>query len=300
MDASSHGPSANRPAGPLAAIWNVALALDRNAKRNLAQWCRVLTRASRARNPPLRMDVIFALLLVAACVVPTMFLVDARATAWARQLPQWITNVFEEITNAGLGGWWLVPTCVLVLVFAAITSPALPLLTRGVLATLAARFGFLFLAIGVPGLFDDILKGLIGRARPFVGGHLDPFAYLHFVWETDYASMPSGHSTNVAAAAMAVGAIWPRLRLPMWLYALVIMVSRVIVFAHFTSDVIAGALVGVVGAALMRRFFAARRLVFSPHDLSAYPGPSLARIWTALRRAAGGGAAAPRNRGANS
>ncbi len=297
MDASSHGPSPNRPGGPLAATWNVALALDRNARHNLAQLCRVLTRAPRARNPRLRMGVIFALLLVAGSVVPTMFLIDARATAWARQLPQWITNDFERITNAGLGGWWLVPTGVLVLLLAAITSPTLPLLTRGVLAALAARFGFLFLAIGVPGLFADIVKGLIGRARPFVGGPLDPFAYQHFVWEPDYASMPSGHSINVAAAAVAVGAIWPRLRFPMWLYALLIMVSRVIVFAHFASDVIAGALVGAVGAALVRRFFAARRLVFSPHDLSAYPGPSLARIRTALRRAAGG-LTAPRSRGA--
>ena len=56
----------------------------------------------------------------------------------------------------------------------------------------------------------------------------------------------------------------------MWLYALVIMFSRVVVLAHHPSDVIAGALVGAVGAALVRRWFAARRLVFSgePFGLS--------------------------------
>jgi membrane-associated phospholipid phosphatase len=70
----------------------------------------------------------------------------------------------------------------------------------------------------------------------------------------------------------------------MWLYALVIMLSRVVVLAHHPSDVVAGALVGTVGAALVRRWFAARRLVFSA-NLSVFPGPSLRRIGAALVQA---------------
>jgi hypothetical protein len=46
--------------------------------------------------------------------------------------------------------------------------------------------------------------------------------------------------------------------------------------------VIAGALTGAVGAFLVRRWFAARRLVFCAHDLRAYPGPSWRRISAAL------------------
>ena len=64
----------------------------------------------------------------------------------------------------------------------------------------------------------------------------------------------------------------------MWLYALVIMFSRVAVLAHHPSDVIAGALVGVAGACLVRRWFAARRLAVRARDLRAYPGPSWLRI----------------------
>ena len=54
------------------------------------------------------------------------------------------------------------------------------------------RFGYLFLAIGLPGLFVTIVKRLIGRARPYVGNHDDPFAYMPFIWQPEYASMPSG------------------------------------------------------------------------------------------------------------
>jgi undecaprenyl-diphosphatase len=124
---------------------------------------------------------------------------------------------------------------------------------------------------------------LIGRARPYVGSADDPFIYWPFVWAPEYASMPSGHATTAASAAIAIGALWPASRPVMWLYVLVIMFSRVVVLAHHPSDVIAGALVGALGALWVRRAFAARGLLFSATDLKAFPGPSLQRIRAALR-----------------
>ena len=153
------------------------------------------------------------------------------------------------------------------------------------MTALAVRFGFLFLAIGVPGLFATIVKRLIGRARPFVGGADDPFAYMPFIWRPEYAAMPSGHSTTAVAAAIAIGALWPRsarwscgsMRSPSCS-------AGSIVLAHHPSDVIAGGLVGAGGAFMIRRWFAARRLLFSARDLRAYPGPSWRRVGSAVRQ----------------
>lgn len=257
----------------------------RDAPKNLAVWLRAI-----AAPPPAKMlrpswpAIAVTATLIAASIAP-MFGLDTAASAWAAGLPQWVRNVFEQVTNLGLSGWFLIPSAGVVLFLAAAASPLLSRMSQGVLVALAARFGFLFLAVSVPGLFVAVVKRLIGRARPFVAPHDNPFTYLPFAWRPEYASMPSGHSTTAVSAAIAIGAIWPRSRAAMWVYAVVIMLSRVLVLAHHPSDVIAGALTGAAGVWLVRRWFAAHRRVFGPLDLRSFPGPSWRRIRSALREA---------------
>jgi membrane-associated phospholipid phosphatase len=260
-----------------AAAWS---SLPRRIGRNLVAWIAVLGRAPRAPRARLpRWGALgFAIGVAVAAIVASMFFVDAATTDWARHLPRWLIAAADDITDFGLSSWFLYPLGFVVVYLAAVTTPALPPMLYGTLGVLAARFGFLFVAIGLPGLLVTIAKRIIGRARPYVGLHDDPFAYIAFAWRPDYASMPSGHAATVTTAAIAFGAIWPRLRPPMWLYAFVIMATRIIIGVHHPSDVIAGALVGIVGALLVRRWFAARRLVFSATDLRAFPGPSRRRL----------------------
>jgi undecaprenyl-diphosphatase len=267
-----------------ASLQNRLERLSHNALKNLKQWTLAIAPAPPAKMFKPSLPAIAATLVTLYVIVASMFALDAAASAWASQEPSWFRGLFERITNFGLSGWFLIPFAAAFIFLAAVISPALSRRSQGVLTALAARFGFLFLAIGVPGLFVTIVKRLIGRARPFVGGggHDDPFLYHPFVWRPDYASMPSGHSTTAVAAAIAIGAVWPRTRLVMWIYALTIMASRVFVLAHHPSDVIAGALTGAAGASLVRRWFTGRRLVFRPRDLAAFPGPSWKRISAAL------------------
>jgi membrane-associated phospholipid phosphatase len=266
---------------PAAGLTALSVLMQRIAN-NLQRWIATAIRAPQTQPPRWGAGAATAIALTVVAVIASMFFVDAAAIQWALHLPHWLVGEAYEITNFGLSGYFLYPLGVLLLGIAAIKAPSLPRAAQGTLAALAARFGFLFIAIALPGLFAAIVKRLIGRARPYVGDH-DPFAYVPFIWRPDHASLPSGHATTAAAVAIAVGAMWPRLRAIAWVYALAIMLTRVVIDVHHPSDVIAGGLVGVVGALLVRRWFAARRLVFRAHDLRAYGWPSFKRIKAAAQ-----------------
>jgi len=187
----------------------------------------------------------------------------------------------------GKSGYFLWPLGILMLMLAALYSPAMPRFWRGILAAWGVRIGFVFVAIGLPSLFDTIIKNMIGRARPFVVAGPDVWAYEPFTWHPRYASFPSGHATTAFAALVAIGAIFPQARALMWIYAVLIALSRVVITAHHPSDVIGGAIVGAVGAVMVRNWFAARRLGFSvaaDGSVRAMPGPSFRRIIKAVAR----------------
>ena len=222
-----------------------------------------------------------------AALAAAMALFDAWAIARQRNFPAWIVEIFGRITDFGKSGWFLWPAAILVMTAAALARPALGRLANLVMLSLVVRLEFVFFAIGIPALTVSIVKRLIGRARPSDWG---PFHYVPFSWRPDYAALPSGHSTAAFAAAFAIGALWPRARVPMWIYAGVIAVSRVAVHAHFPSDVIAGAFVGVLGAILVRNWFAARRLAFvrgADGKVRALAGPSARRIKSLAARLSG-------------
>ncbi len=215
-------------------------------------------------------------------VALSMLFLDQAAYDAVARLPVGVIDTFNEITDFGRSSWLLVPAGGVLIALAFLASPALDHISRAVLAAVAVRAGYVFLGIGVPGLTVSIVKRWIGRVRPSAAG---PFAYEWFSWRPDYASLPSGHSTAVFAAVVAIGSLWPRTRPILWAYALLIALSRVIVSAHYSSDVIAGAVCGAFGAVVVREWFAVRRLAFyvgSDGSVRPLPGPS----WTRLKKVA--------------
>jgi undecaprenyl-diphosphatase len=230
-------------------------------------------------------------LAVAGGVILTLFLlgmifVDAQATGAVMRLPAWVAKFFDAITDYGKSGYFLWPLGLLFLALCAL-PPILPRMQQRVLAAIMVRIGFLFVAIGLPSLFASIIKRIIGRARPMtMTGHPDPYLFNLFAWRNDYASLPSGHATTAFAVLIAFSTLWPRTRTFFLVYALLVCISRVVVTAHYPTDVAMGALVGTLGALMVRRWFALRRLGFSlgpdgvPH---VYPGPSVKRIKAVAR-----------------
>lgn len=149
------------------------------------------------------------------------------------------------------------------LVVVALAAAALHGSTRALLLGIGTRIQFIFFSVLVSVLMAQLLKWVIGRGRPFVGGKANPFNFAPFNGTEAYYSLPSSHATTAFALAFAVGALWPRARVPMYLYAVAIALTRLPLLAHHPSDAVAGALVGILGAMTVRYWFAARRLGFA-------------------------------------
>jgi membrane-associated phospholipid phosphatase len=159
----------------------------------------------------------------------------------------------------------------------ALIVPRLHGMSRGVLISFGTRVQFVFFAVLVPILAGELIKYVVGRGRPFVGGAANAFNFSHFAGTESYASFPSGHAITAVSLAFAVSVLWPRARVALIVYAVLIVASRLVLLAHHPSDVVAGALVGVVGAMAVRYWFAARHLAFTIHRdgrIAALTGPS--------------------------
>jgi undecaprenyl-diphosphatase len=248
-----------------------------NIRGSLAVLVRPPRRMPPNFAPAWRRMRIHAAIAICAVVLAMLFL-DAPAHDVAAGLPLWLVDVAYEITDFGRSGWILFPVGILIALIAVLASPALDYMSRAVLALVVTRLGYVFIAVGLPGLVSTVVKRWIGRVRPSAAG---PFAYEPFSWRPEYASFPSGHATTAFAALVAFGVLYPRARPVLWLYALLIAASRVMVSAHYPSDVIAGAAFGAFSAFWVRDWFAVRRLgFFIGRDgiVHTMAGPSRLRI----------------------
>ena len=231
--------------------------------------------------------VVMLMAIVGVAIIALMYVLDVREISlmpprgtpglWPVRI---LTDFGKDIYVLGtLGGR---------LIAVAVIAPARHGIQRSLLLGLGTRLQFLFFAVLVSVLTGELIKWIVGRGRPFVGGQANAFNFSHFAGTEAYASFPSGHAITAFALAFAVAAIWPRARIAMIAYALVIAATRLVLLAHHPSDVVAGALVGITGAMVVRYWFAARRLGFAIHrdgTIVALTGPSSGRLKRVAQRA---------------
>ncbi|QWG16048.1 phosphatase PAP2 family protein [Bradyrhizobium sediminis] len=251
------------------------------AGRSLAQLVRSPSHSRRAEAA--RRSARHVLLLTAilsAAIIALMYALDAREIALMPPrgtASLWPIRILTDFGKAAYVLWALAGLLLVV----AIVSAALRGNSRSLLLGLGTRLQFVFFAVLVPVLVGDVFKWIVGRGRPFVGGEANVFNFRHFGGTEAFASFPSGHAVTSFALAFAISALWPQARLVMIVYAIAIALSRLVLLAHHPSDVVAGALVGLIGAMAVRYWFAARRLGFAiRHDgaIVPLPGPSLGHL----------------------
>jgi membrane-associated phospholipid phosphatase len=167
-----------------------------------------------------------------------------------------LIEFFRSITDLGKGAWYLWP-CGLATICCAFLSRGadVPSFYRRLSGYIGVRALFLFGTVGISGIAVNIIKPLLGRARPLLWLRdglygFEPFSYFTPLWN----GMPSGHATTAFALAFSLAKLYPRGR-PLWFaYALLLALSRLMVNAHYLSDVFAGVLLGWLTVRLFSQY----------------------------------------------
>ncbi|MDW2996146.1 MAG: phosphatase PAP2 family protein [Alphaproteobacteria bacterium] len=110
----------------------------------------------------------------------------------------------------------------------------------------------IFYSVLSAGIIVKILKTFIGRARPIFFEALDMTGFFPPSLDWAFNSMPSGHTAISFAGLVMIGMLAPRYKPVTWTLAILVGVSRIAFGAHWPSDVIFGAFIGMVVADVVK------------------------------------------------
>ena len=124
-------------------------------------------------------------------------------------------------------------------------------LARGDQRLVRLTLSFALVQLCVTVLLVQGVKFAVGRPRP-LPAFLDA-GYAPFVFSSAYHSFPSGHTAEITGAASALSTWFckPQITLLMGLLIALVGFSRIFLSMHHLSDVVAGALLGVLASLLI-------------------------------------------------
>jgi membrane-associated phospholipid phosphatase len=186
---------------------------------------------------------LLVLLALAPCDVPVARLCYSAAP------PRAVIKALEIVGNVGGNGISVFLILIVLVAFSQTKIARLPLLIS--------------MSLGA-GLLDDIVKLCVGRARPRLmdlstATFSSTFYGLFppFTVKSGLQSFPSGHAATSFGFAFALGLLYPRGRRYFIAVAVIVAITRVILHAHFPTDIAAGAMLGGTWAYVCYAGFAA-------------------------------------------
>ena len=212
------------------------------------------------------------LLLATIILVAALIPFDGDLSQHAQRLPENIVVFNERITDFGTFSWMIYGSGSVVIA-AYILRRVSRSETVAQKAKTARRLSlYFFVTIGSASALVHLIKFAVGRARPELFLEYGAHSLTPFAGEWLFESFPSGHSAAVGSFFGAFAMLAPRFRIAFAFGALTIGVTRVIVGAHYPSDVAAGLLTGLWTALMMAFVFARQGWLFRL-DEKGWPRP---------------------------
>ena len=103
-------------------------------------------------------------------------------------------------------------------------------------------------AVAIGSVALHTIKLVLGRRRPRDDFEMGLYGFKPFAFDPDYNSFPSGHALTIMCVAVTASAMWPMLA-PLWFaVALWLGFTRALLTAHYLSDVLVGAGIGLISS----------------------------------------------------
>ena len=180
------------------------------------------------------------ILLTTIVLVFALVPLDPFLSQKAQGLPASIVAFNQKITDFGRFGWMIYLSAAALAVAFVVRRAAKQEPLQRKASTASDLAAYFLLTIGTASVLVHTLKIIVGRARPELFTELGAYSLTPFANTNLYESFPSGHSTAAGAFFGVFAMLLPKLRPLFLILALMIGVSRVIVGAHYPSDVAAG------------------------------------------------------------
>jgi len=188
-----------------------------------------------------------SLLLVLLLCLLCMLFIDRQVLLLVHhELPAPWQIIFNKITRLGEGYIWIPASC-------AAAAGGYLLQRHGKTSELRQLGGsfyrkglFVFLSIIFSGLLLNIIKTMTGRLRPRFFLADSTYGFQPFNFDFGMNSFPSGHSQTIWALMISLSLLFPRFTIPYVAFAALVAASRVLVAAHYVSDVLMGSYLGTI------------------------------------------------------
>jgi len=210
---------------------------------------------------PARSYWVMAVVILAIGVIIGLTL-DEWLTRIVQSLPVAVRELFKPFSAIGNSAYVFLGSALLAGLCVHHVHLDLPQRVITGLLALASRATFVFLVAAASGLLAQLGKHLIGRALPRFLETLGAFHFEPLKLQAAFASFPSGHTITAFSVALSIAWFAPRLRWPLFALACLVGLARLMLGAHFPSDVVAGAVIGLMSSIVMRQRFSARRIAF--------------------------------------
>jgi undecaprenyl-diphosphatase len=105
---------------------------------------------------------------------------------------------------------------------------------------LAKKMVYVLVIFLLVGLTNNIMKFIFARARPIEFFENAVYGFKFFKFGHHFASFPSGHTMAITSMFYSLSKVWPKYIAPFMITAALIAFSRIVVGAHYLSDVFIG------------------------------------------------------------